>query len=223
MGDRVVKLFSGSATPLFANDAATEWRCLTHLAGTGLAPDPIDRRETPHGTVLVYTFIPGTFGTNRAATLALLDRLHSTPPPAIAPVATGEAVLTEGTAMLRPNDPLHALRPKAPPEPTAPVFLHRDAVPANIIGKSLIDWQAPGIGDPAEDIAHAISPAMALLYGGTDAPPPPNYPQSAAAYHWRMAAYCQWQVDRGSAAYAPARDAEIRFLHQLMDLPPNPQ
>jgi len=94
-------------------------------------------------------------------------------------------------------------------------------------GLRLVDWQCPGIGDPVEDLAHFISPGMNLLYRGKALDQAeidrflqhyPNqnvveqYRDYGQGYHWRMACYCAWQVERGNATYVPALSAERDIL-----------
>ncbi len=49
-------------------------------------------------------------------------------------------------------------------------LVHGDVVPGNLIrsndGLTVIDWQCPGIGDPADDIACFLSPGMQMTNGG---------------------------------------------------------
>ena len=49
-------------------------------------------------------------------------------------------------------------------------LVHGDVVPGNLIrsndGLTVIDWQYPGIGDPADDIACFLSPGMQMTNGG---------------------------------------------------------
>ena len=109
------------------------------------------------------------------------------------------------------------------------VLLHCDIVAGNVIVEDgtarLIDWQCPGRGDPCEDIASFLSPAMQLLYRGKilsaqeiseffDAYPThqPRYEALAAAYHFRMAAYCQWQIEQGQNDYVAGLEAELAAL-----------
>jgi len=126
------------------------------------------------------------------------------------------------------------LRPCGSVPPSyARAFLHGDPVPANFVmterGAVLIDWQCPASGDPCEDIAIYLSPAMQSLYGGTplspeemeaffaaydDAETAARYRAMAPAYHWRMAAYCLWMADRGHADYGNAARLEIEALQR---------
>ena len=112
-------------------------------------------------------------------------------------------------------------------------LLHGDPVPANIIAGArslrLIDWQCPAIGDPCEDLAVFLSPAMQMTYRGSklgtretseflSAYPDPGiiarYRQLAPWYHWRMAAYCLWQAANGDPKAIDAKQAEIRAMHR---------
>ena len=101
-------------------------------------------------------------------------------------------------------------------------------MPGNIIatpnGPVLIDWQCPARGDPAEDLATFLSPAMHWLYRGKlpdeaeraqflDAYPDPvvvdRYLRLAPLFRWRMAAHCLWKAERGAADYATALKLEL--------------
>ena len=68
----------------------------------------------------------------------------------------------------------------------------------------------------------ALSPAMHVLYGGDgphftaflaaypDKDVVDRYRRYSAAYHWRLACYCHWQVSRNRVpAYGPAYEAEM--------------
>lgn len=237
IGDRVAKLFhEQNATPLFPNSAKDEWRALTCLRGLGIAADPIALHDTAAGPLLVYRHIPSVAGAVNPGDVArLLAKLHQTnPDPKLPPAPVGMGILQQADAMITTDDPLHAHRPTFAPDPVRTGFVHRDPVPANIVngpdGPRLVDFQCPALGDPAEDIAHFLSPAMQILYGDgplssaeitgfLDAYADPiitsHYHTAAPALHWRMACYCQWQVDNGEVAYTHARDAEIAFLSRL--------
>jgi aminoglycoside phosphotransferase (APT) family kinase protein len=103
-------------------------------------------------------------------------------------------------------------------------LIHTDFGPGNLIegsdGLKAIDWQCPAAGDPAEDLAAFLSPALQILYGR----PPLTSAQEAALldayddaettarlqqlrpfFDWRMAAYCAmrqayWAVSRPEAS-----------------------
>ena len=120
-------------------------------------------------------------------------------------------------------------------------LVHTDCGPGNIVrtrgGLVLIDWQCPGRGDPVEDIACFLSPAMMILY---ECPPHPSvahdaflaaygspsvvarYRRDAAAWHYRIGAYCVWRAHRlarrqpaVAALYRRALAAEIEFIEGL--------
>lgn len=91
----------------------------------------------------------------------------------------------------------------------------------------LIDWQCPAIGDPAEDIAIFLSPAMQYVYRGKpltddeeaaflaayrDRAITRRYRALKPWFHWRMAAYCLWRARNGSPDYAPAFRLEAAAL-----------
>ena len=171
----------------------------------------------------------------------LLGRLHRLPLPGDLPqrAADPAALLAAGDAMLREagadaHRRLAGLRPVPMelPEPAVkPALVHRDVVPANVIlgpaGPVLIDWQCPARGDPAEDLASALSPAMQALYGKEsldqaaiaqflDAYPDPavvaRYRRHRPFFLWRTAAYCLWKAARGDGDYRDAFALELRAL-----------
>jgi thiamine kinase len=107
-----------------------------------------------------------------------------------------------------------AIRPdRAAPQPVrTPSLVHTDCGPGNIVRSGgrlvLIDWQCPGLGDPVEDLACVLSPAMLVLYGCRplsvattdafldaypDADTVARYRRDAEAWHFRIAAYCAWR------------------------------
>ncbi|MEI6801465.1 MAG: phosphotransferase, partial [Pseudomonadota bacterium] len=82
-----------------------------------------------------------------------------------------------------------------------------------------IDWQCPGLGDPAEDLATFLSPAMQWLYTGRTLGPDQRsrflhaYPDQATVarfqaleplFTWRIAAHCRYRAAKGDADYAQA-------------------
>ena len=241
MPSLVVKLYASACdNPLFPNDPWSEAVALRHLAPFGLAPRLVAQTRIPEGFVLVYAHHSGTPAAADGAEVGLmLRRLHSVPLPAglrclpsgsDAILAQGDAILARcadhlGLAGLRPS-----LRIAATPDKA---LLHCDAVPSNILGGSgpalLIDWQCPAIGDPVEDLAIWLSPAMQRLYSGrplstqeTDATLSAYGDHSvsarlralAPAYHWRMAAYCLWRVQQGETDYSEGLTLELDALMQ---------
>ena len=233
-GDEVWKHYNGhGATPLFANDPDAEWCALQALNGQAIAPRAIRRDKSDGKAVLVYGFVEGATHATRKEELArLLGRLHALPiPNGLPKAAMGADVVAMGLAMAELSDDLLRIAPNPPAQEIPPRFCHRDAVPGNIVqtdsGPILIDWQCPAAGDPVEDIAHALSPAMHVLYGASvptgsdiaaflaaypDRGVVARYAVSGRAYHWRMACYCFWQITRGNSAYDRPLAAEMRWL-----------
>jgi len=240
----VVKLYSaGAQTPLFANDPDAEEASLIALDGTGLAADRLAAALTPLGRSLVYAHLPGrpwTTGDDPVAVAEGLARLHAQPPTTALPilpfgparlrddtVAICETLGPEGAALL-------ACLPVSitAPAEAQPVFIHGDPTAANTLltpeGVRFIDWQCPGIGDPADDLAVFLSPAMQVVSGnaplggaqearflagyakaaiwGQDTVA--RYRAVAPLYHARMTAYALWRARRGDAIYARAAEAE---------------
>ncbi len=237
----VAKLYSGPArNPLFPNDPDAEARLLQALAGTGLAPRFRAQFETDAGMCNLYDHIPGETWLEGVTEVATLMRgLHALPCPdglrgapdgSAALVAQAQAILarcSEAEAVL-------ALRPDGDIAPSgARNLLHSDIVPGNLIrnatGLHLIDWQCPAVGDPCEDIAVFLSPAMQLLYRGSalsegdkaaffvgyDAPEiTERYHALAPFFHWRTAAYCLWQMQNGREEYAEGLSLERTALQR---------
>lgn len=231
-GDTVLvcKLYRpDTETPLFPNAPEAEARALRFLDGTGFAPRFRHSGSTSLGQVVVYDYLEGEPAPRDPAKVGnLLSRLHGlAPPPGLRQLESGAAaILNQGDMMLRNLSgtaarELRALRPSAVETgPVTPRFLHGDPVPANIVatpgGLRLIDWQCPALGDPVNDLALVLSPAMQHLYGGkpltdheTDRFLHAYSHQERTvrlrtllpAFHWRMAAYCLWKADRGDADY----------------------
>ncbi|OYU19850.1 MAG: aminoglycoside phosphotransferase [Rhodobacteraceae bacterium PARR1] len=226
VGNRVLKHYRPhAATPLFPNDPGAEVRALRLFAPEGLAPE----LRAVSGEWLLIDHIPGAVwghsaDEDPAPVAQALGRLHRQR------ADEGFRALPNGTAALRadalrvagtlPMPPLPDV-PDMPPLPPCPV--HADAVPGNIIaapqGPVLIDWQCPGLGDPAEDLATFLSPAMQWLYTGRTLSPDQRerflsaYPGHAAVdrlqaleplYAWRIAAHCRHRAAKGDTDYAQA-------------------
>lgn len=209
-----------AASPLFPNDPQAEARALALFSPHALAP----RLRASGDDWLIYDHVDGTPWRGDPAPVArMLHRLHMTPVPqgTFRPLPNGSAAILADAARFAPQDLLPPPDPQLPPIPPRPV--HADPVPGNILataqGPLLIDWQCPGLGDPAEDLATLASPAMMWLYTG--AKPPEGwaeailnaYPDQAIAdrtrtllplYHWRIRAHCAWKAARGDADYATA-------------------
>ncbi|MFQ5623239.1 MAG: phosphotransferase [Paracoccaceae bacterium] len=243
-GDLVAKLYlAGPGNPLFPNDAAAEGPGRRHLRGAGLAPDRVAMRAAAGRPLLVYRHVAGPRGcTDAAQAAALLRRLHGTPapPPALRRAASdAPALLAAGHAILdlcpgRDANRLRRLAPRISADDAAPppaCLIHGDVTPGNLVrgpdGLRLIDWQCPAIGDPVEDVALFLSPAMQTVHGGgplpgaqrsaflgalMSQPLAARYRRLAPLFHWRMAAYCLWKVARGDASYRAGQEAETRAL-----------
>ena len=239
----VVKLYARAGdTPLFPNDPGAEFAALRHLEGQGLAPQPLALAQTVDGPCLIYRHVAGQQG--QVAPVAMgkaLRRLHGIAPPhGLRPLPGGSAaIMAQARRILADcakGTHLQALCPDLPDIPAAsrPVFLHGDPVPANALdtadGPCLIDWQCPAIGDPAEDLAICLSPAMGYLYGDRplpdqsalalltgygDAGVVARYRALAPLFHWRMAVYCQWRAEQdapNAGLHLKAQDLELAAL-----------
>jgi thiamine kinase-like enzyme len=242
VGDRVVKRFTSSGdNPRFPNNPFQEVEILTHLQGLGLAQDLMGSVEHNSEHFLVFRHLPGHIWRGNTTEVArLLRRVHDVTPPsglrlqsggAASIMALADLILPEVPAALA--DRLEQSRPDVAPVPPSDrrVLLHGDPVPGNIIvtsdGLRLIDWQCPAVGDPVEDLALFLSPAMQVIYRGaplsqseisdfTEA-----YEDSATIsrlvemqpwHHWAMALYCGWKAARGSHQYARAMEYELEAL-----------
>lgn len=233
----ILKLYRAESTnPLFPNGANAEALMLGHLSGLAISPELIGTFDSATTKAILYHAIPGKPWQSDTAKvaemmrylhgLAIPEGLRTLPNGSLDILAHAEAILrvtgqTQDITRLRPNLDVPACDRTA--------LLHCDIVPGNLIenqsGLHLIDWQCPGVGDPCEDIAIFLSPAMQLLYRGSplsaeettsflEAYPEhrARYQSLASAYHYRMAAYCQWKVEQGVAEYAAGKDAELSAL-----------
>ncbi len=151
----------------------------------------------------------------------LLARLHALPPPAtFAPRPSGSAaILAHGAAIGAPwSAPPD---PGIGPQPVPCTAAWRPCAGQHPDGDRalLIDWQCPATGDPAEDIALFLSPAMQWLYRGAPLSADETqaflsaygHPATVARYqtlapllHWRIAAHCAWRAKRGDRDYEQA-------------------
>lgn len=230
-GPVVAKLYCPeAASPLFPNDAAAEACALARLAATGLAPALC---ATGPGW-LICDHVPGrTWHSNPAKAADALARLHGmNPPPGFRSLPAGTQALSADARRVAAGvsglPPLPDLPDIPVPEPR---LVHGDAVAGNLIesarGVVLIDWQCPGLGDPAEDLAAFLSPAMQRLYRGAPLTADERVaflssygePRTVARYHtlapllhWRLAAHCLWRAARGDAGYAEAARLELAAL-----------
>ncbi|WP_193221987.1 phosphotransferase [Amylibacter sp. SFDW26] len=242
--DLVCKLYSESTqNPLYENAPQSEYECLKQLSGKGVAPEAVCFMQTAFGDVLVYDYLHGTDWNNDVVSVAkLLARIHSEPvPQGLRSLAVGsDAVVMQTLDILKEVKPedvdvIEALKPVGRVAGCEVLsFVHTDVVAGNLIqttdGVRLIDWQCPGAGDPVEDLAMFLSPAMQHVYRGsvlTDeecatfvaAYPEKDvrdrYKHMAPFYHWRMAAYCSWKEARGLKEYGEAKLLEIAALEQV--------
>ena len=228
---------------LFPNDPRAERICLRHLAGSGLAPQFIASGTSDIGDWALFSFVEGTTWSHQTGQVgAHLRVLHAQSKPSglrLAPNGSDE--LASQTLRLlslckgERTDALRIQQPKtATVAPAQTVLIHGDPVPGNLLvaGDKLcfIDWQCPGIGDAASDLAIFLSPAMQHLYRGAPLTPQEEtdclsaygvpvvverYHQLRPWFHWCMAAYCLWRVDQGEVAYARGFELERDALLNL--------
>lgn len=239
--DYICKLYGApTQNPLYENNPIAEYDCLQLLRGRDLAPQPIDFFDAGDAQVLVYDYIQGTQWTKGVGAVAsLLTRVHEVK--GVAGLrdlpASADALIAQARNIIAMSgqDYLLDLQPKLRGTKVYEhCLVHTDAVSGNIIqtanGLRLIDWQCPGMGDPVEDFAMFLSPAMQHIYLGAqldnaqskafldhipNAPRRERYLEFAGLYHWRMAAYCGWKAAQGSPDYVPAQALEIAALEKL--------
>ncbi|NIZ13284.1 phosphotransferase family protein [Phaeobacter sp. HF9A] len=236
-GDMVVKFYrQGQNNPLFANDPVRERRVLQGLSGTGMAPRYLGHGHWDGRAWLIYSHMNGMPWQQDTAHVArLLGILHDQAGIDGLPEGINGSLALErqtqeilarcdtGAEMIRrlqPQGRVPALR--------TPCLIHGDPVPGNLLSHdgtlALIDWQCPQQGDPAEDLALFLSPAMQLLYRGEPLSVAEEsafaraYPDRRVVaryyalrpwFHWRMAAYCHWRGD------LVARDLELAALQSI--------
>ncbi len=253
--DWVVKQFAlGVTNRMFPILPDHEARALASLGPLALAPGFVAFLPDVGGApVLIYEYYPGEAWRENAAMVGeYLARLHRVTPEhgfrrrptsARGILDNAEEILTDLQGAADDRAALEALRPPSGEDSDGPAvaLVHTDCGPDNLIvgprGVLLIDWQCPGIGDPVEDIACFVSPAIQIL----NAHPPLSEAQRAdffaaygsascmhrymhlgSFYHFRTAAYCLLRreslrrSDRDRAhRYARAFDAECRLLERL--------
>ncbi|KUP94742.1 phosphotransferase enzyme family protein [Tritonibacter horizontis] len=187
---------------------------------------------------LIYTHLAGGPWTQDTAHVArLLGILHDQAVFAGLPDGVNGSVALEAQteAILAVTDSAESaeLMTQRPlgrvPETLQTGLIHGDPVPGNLMVHdgtlALIDWQCPQRGDPAEDLALFLSPAMQLLYRGRPLSALEEtefvaaYPDRRVVsryfalkpwFHWRMAAYCLWRNDRRALALERAALQSIR-------------
>lgn len=236
----ICKLYAAEDNnPVYPNLPGTEYDTLKALHAYGIAPEPLALLNSTDGDLLIYRCLNGETWQRDATPVAdLLGRLHSIglrfP---LRRLASGSAALLQQSRMILRGletafDPPTWMATAMPVPPTVDLaILHTDVVPGNIISSAgtlrLIDWQCPALGDPCEDIASFLSPAMQLLYRGQPLSADeqdaflasyPNqrivdrYQSLAPYYHLRIAAYCAWKLAKGEHDYAAAFKAEVAAL-----------
>ena len=189
---------------------------------------------------IVYAHVPGaTWRKDPGLVARTLADLHQIPPPAGLPRGrNGSHDLTQQTRRMladcRSADAarLRELQPAGTVAQTGQVRLvHGDPVPGNVVvhaGRAvLIDWQSPCLGDPCEDLAIFLSPAMQSVYRKAplsagevsaflraygDTHTVRRYLALRPWFHWRMAAYCLWQEEQGCADYREGLRLELEAL-----------
>ncbi|CUK11992.1 thiamine kinase [Ruegeria denitrificans] len=240
-GGKVLKLYrSGLRNPLFRNDAELEAQCLTALEPTGFVPRLRTTGQHHNGRWVFYDHAPGSpWQKDPAQVGILLRRLHALDLPIQAPRGCngsadldrhGQSILDGCTSVMRLQ--LDLLKPADLVPPTQHTCLiHGDPVAGNILvapsGLTLIDWQCPAQGDPCEDLALFLSPAMQHLYRGSALTSAEEdqflsaydhvdivarYKSLRSWYAWRMAAYCLWRVENGAPDYASGLEQERATL-----------
>ncbi len=236
-GKLICKLFSTDAgNPLYPNLPGAEYEVLRALHLCEIAPEPIALLNTDQGSMLVYRNVDGEHwksGTPQVA--ALLARLHSLKPNILLrEIASGSEALMQQTEEILASCKTKSFRPQKLKTSTSepPIshmsLIHTDVVASNLIltksGLRLIDWQCPAFGDPCEDLASFLSPAMQYLYRGMILDPSEvesilktypdqkmvnRYKNLAPLFHLRIAAYCQWKADAGHGDYKTAAELEL--------------
>ena len=223
----VVKQYRAeAATPLFPNDPRLEAAALAALAPLGLAPKLLAQGEG----WIAWQHVPGQSWNGAAGIACLLRKLSSVQSfPGLAQRPMGAREIGAQAVSFAPSGmpPLPDLVEVALPKPT---LLHGDFVPGNILmtdrGLCLIDWQCPALGDPVDDLALFLSPAMQWLYRGKTLEPAARqslllqipeplrhrYGQLAPVLHWRIAAHCAFRAARGDPGYDMALGLELAAL-----------
>lgn len=233
----VLKLYDSKVSNLlFANECSREAAVLRALSGTGLAPELCASGRFEHRDWVLYTYLAGqAWDRNTPEVAQLLGQIHSRTAPSDLPLgcngsddllrSANDILAGCGSQIAKELRALDIQGHVAPIEKTS--LIHGDPVPGNIVNSvatlKMIDWQCPANGDPAEDIAMFLSPAMQFLYRGTPLHRAEqqdflaNYPAENIVeryqalrpwFHLRMAAYCIWQAERGNSDYARAFDFE---------------
>ncbi|WP_371732519.1 phosphotransferase family protein [Ruegeria sp. HKCCD9179] len=240
-GDKVLKLYNTALrNPLFRNDPELEAQCLKTLGPEGFVPRLRDSGRYKDAHWVFYDHAPGTPWQEGADKVgALLRRLHDLTFSFSAPAGCNgsEDLRTHGVRILQgcSSETRHKLLEQQPMETVAPAkktcLIHGDPVAGNILvagtNLTLIDWQCPALGDPTEDLALFLSPAMQRLYRGAalakfeeeqflnaygDPEIADRYRRLKPWYAWRMATYCLWRAENGAPDYAEGLQLEAAAL-----------
>jgi len=183
--------------PLYPNLAGAEYEVLKALHFQDIAPKPIALLNYELGKVLIYQRLNGKIWSQGSKCVAeMLGALHDlnlTIP--LRRLQTGSYALKLQVCEIIAS--LHEPLPNLPKGVTVEFvdslaqlsLIHTDIVASNIVvtpqGLRLIDWQCPAFGDPCEDLASFLSPAMQHL------------------------------VERGEQAYRAAMALELIALNEL--------
>ena len=242
--DQVLKLYqSGFANPLFRNDARLEAECLRVFKSSGFVPQLRATGVCGAESWVLYDHAPGSPWRENPETVAhLLNRLHSSnvtiPVPEGCNGSDDLARHAEDILNLCEPDDRDVVMLRRPNRDVPPLsdrrLIHGDPVAGNILiaGKraTLIDWQCPAFGDPCEDLALFLSPAMQWLYRGQplsqdeikcfldayhDVDIVARYHELRHWFGWRMAAYCLWRSRNGAKDYETGLQLELDALSDL--------
>ena len=178
--NKVLKVYSNTFhNPLFRNDAILEARCLSAFAEKGLAPRLSAADTFEDQNWVLYDHAPGRpWRSDPAPVARTLRKLHEQAAQIEAPLSCNGSrdLAAHGTRILSLLPPsersaLNALCPETHVDPIqSRRLIHGDPVAGNLLihkGHALlIDWQCPALGDPCEDLAVFLSPAMQRLYRG---------------------------------------------------------
>ncbi len=248
-GDLICKLTPAQReSPLFPIRPRAERRLMARLAPQALAAR--SRWSGRHGpaSVLLYRALPGAPSERLPAGLAArLAALHSLTTDAALPkrvvlvpnlVRAGRAWLAEQGA---PGAILSDVDRAAGRVQTGSiVIVHGDPVPGNVLtapGRppALVDWQSGGRAPARHDLAVALSPGLARVYGAT----PPDaatrdrfladYLEAggreeevsavrtlAPAFAAQIIGHCLWRTARGYCAFAVGPAAELAALTETI-------
>jgi aminoglycoside phosphotransferase (APT) family kinase protein len=150
----------------------------------------------PDVPLLVYEFFAGDVWREDAAAVGrLLRRLHDMPVTAdsafrqlpletVAILHQADHLLAQATSDALVHQ-LRALRPDPQPRPLLArlALVHTDAWAGNFVQNGrqlrLIDWQCPGLGDPAEDVWTFLYAGYEMLLGW------PRFGEGVIAEFWR--------------------------------------